>query len=101
MYGEGYSEQDLQSERTRDGQFCQRVCDRKAWLMLPQHRLFVAFEVDAKCYKSSWKRLVEMYARQVLNDETDITASVHVSDACKAVVRVLEALRARRQMEVW
>lgn len=43
----------------------------KAGMLQPSHRPFVGCAVNTFCYKESWLSMVEMLARQVLNDYFD------------------------------
>lgn len=73
----------------------------KACLMLPQPEGFVESEVDVKGYGEASKVLEESYASQVLNEKSHITASDNMIGACKAVVFIMQCMRARKPVILW
>lgn len=59
-------------------------------LELTRHRRIVGCKVDADCFVVSTETLVEMFARQVLNEKSYIFSTYEVVEACTMVLRELD-----------
>lgn len=64
----------------------------KICLQLPWHRCFEGCEFALECFTASTEALVATNSSQVLNNESDISSTAQVMDACKIVVRALDGL---------
>ena len=81
--------------------FCGTFAVAKACLSLPQHRRCVCGDIDPACVKHGLQQLVEVFAGQVLNEESDINASAEVQDAATTFCNSLRAIQARKQADAW
>lgn len=81
--------------------FSGAFANAKGCLKLPQHHCFMDFDVDVDCFAASTEAPVQTYARQVLDEEVDISGTGELVGACKIVIRTLDKLQARMQMRLW
>lgn len=73
----------------------------KACLSLPSHRRCVCGDADPRCIQHGLLQLVEVFARQLLNEDSDITATPAVNSAATTFLNSVEAIRARKFVNTW
>lgn len=70
----------------------------KACMEIPQHRRLVGCDIDAHFFAARTEVLGETYARQVLNERSNISGTNEVVSAYNAVARVLNWLQSKKRM---
>ena len=61
----------------------------KACLMLDEHRKFVVSDVDEKCIRTALPSLVECFAAQILNTDSDIVGTGAEKEAAKLYLKAV------------
>lgn len=69
--------------------------------MLPKHRRFVGFKIDAVHFNVSLPSVVEKFARQVLNDDFDRKDSAEVVAAAPPCVSAMDGMWTTRKSVMW
>jgi DNA modification methylase len=81
--------------------FAGTLSTAKACLLLPEHRRCVCGDLDPKCAQIGMVQLVEVFAKQVLNEKSDIDGSADVQAAASTFLHGLQSLRARKFKSAW
>lgn len=64
----------------------------KACLKLPQHRRFIGCEKDSMWFVGPLWSVLEVFARQFLNPESDLDGKEEVLEFCKVFIKAMEAI---------
>lgn len=83
--------------------YCIQKKYRDCEVLFDSPTVFSLFECDfdKKCFKEPVQGLVERYAMQILNTNSDISGSEEAEDACKVVVRAMNGFIAMKQVCTW
>ena len=73
----------------------------KACISLPEHRKCVSADKDEDCFNQCKPSLVEVFAEQVLNEESDIIGTDEVRNAAATFLRLIRASRTNHVAENW
>lgn len=98
--------QTIVSQYTQPGdivvdQFAGSGSTGRACMMLPLHRRCIMGDIDPSCAKFSMKQLVEVYARQVIDDISDINVDEGLKEAAKLFVGKMDRINALKHSKVW
>lgn len=58
-------------------------------------------DIDLDCVTHCVLKLMEMFAQQFLNDDSDLTAGKEVQAAATFICTSLQAIRSRKKADVW
>ena len=72
-----------------------------ACMLMPKHRKFVGCDKDDSCLENSMTSLVALFARQILNPNSDIDGTDHDKVHAKVLLRELDAIEAKRRLDIW
>lgn len=72
-----------------------------ACMLLPRHHCFVASKIDTVCFKESLLVVVNVFARHVLIEESNIVSEAYVQDAAKFFVSSTDSISAKRKKLLW
>jgi len=78
---------------------CGTMSVAKACLMFNKHRRFVVSDIDEACIRDSYPSLLLVFARQLVNGESDITGSTEELEAARTYIKAMEEKEARVDME--
>lgn len=70
-------------------------------MLPPQHRLLAGSDLDPKRVASRLPQLAHEFARQVLNEESDIAWDDNVQRAASVFVKAVGELEPNRYINVW
>ena len=70
-------------------------------MLLPQHRRCVLGDVDPACHKFRMQHLVEVYARQLLNEESDITGDDDLLKGARLFLHAMDRINAAKLRKQW
>lgn len=73
----------------------------RACMLLSQHRRCILGDIDPKCHKFAMRQLVEVYARQLLNVESDITGPKELEHAATVFLRQVDRINAGKMQKTW
>ena len=74
----------------------------KACLLLPKHRRFVGCDLDPACLQHTEDRLIELFARQLLNPRSDIsTRDDKLTSSAQNLVAEIERLKVTKRAAAW
>ena len=83
------------------GPFAGTYSTARACLLLPAHRRCIVSNIDPNCKKHAFQQLVDVFARQVLNGNSDITGTDKTKKAAAVFINTWDAIRAKRQVDAW
>lgn len=81
--------------------FCGTLSTAKACLSLHKHRKFVGCDIDSACIDASLPGLLLIFAKQCLNDDSDITVDYEVQEAAKLYISSMDAVEKKMRWTVW
>ena len=73
----------------------------RACMLLPQHRRCVLGDLDPTCHKFGMQQLVEVYARQLLNEESDITGDDELLRDARLFLHSMDRINAAKLRKQW
>lgn len=73
----------------------------RSCLQFLQYRRFVRFEKDSICFVKWLSSLMEVFARQALNTESDLVENELLVEICKVFFKSMEAISSRRRVDSW
>lgn len=74
----------------------------KACMSLEKHRRFVGTDLDENCILTCQDSIIECYAEQVLNQNSDIiTKDVEIRQACEMVSLEIKRRQVKRRADAW
>ena len=73
----------------------------RACMSLPLHRRCIMGDKDPNCGKFAMRQLVEVYARQLLSDESDIEESDALKKVADTYAHQMDKINAMKDMAVW
>jgi hypothetical protein len=81
--------------------FAGSLSTAKACLLLHQHRRCVCGDIDPKCAEIGMVSMVEVFAKQVLNEDSDVEGSPSVQAAARTFLHGVQSIRARHLKSAW
>lgn len=73
----------------------------KACLLAPKHFKFFGCEADDSCLLKSMPSILEVFARQILNDESDINESEEIHEAARRYLQGKASAEDTRRKDLW
>ena len=73
----------------------------RSCMSLLSHRRCIMGDQDERCGKFSMRQLVEVYARQILNEESDITGTDDLKACAATYVHQMDKINALKDISVW
>ena len=81
--------------------FAGTMSTARACLLLDSHRRCVCTDVDEECVKVSIPSLLDVFASQLLNEDSDITGSEEVLRAARDYTHRRDSIRSRTVRNAW